>query len=549
MNNKHSGRFLATVGLCALLTVSVSWLWGYGDRSGEGDGSRAARPGRTADTAGAKRLLIGVGDSLMQGTRDAVNNRNNAKNAFLQLIYQALKSEGRNPKFAQPWLNARQKRTNLRTIPTNLGVDGEDIFSVAGVEYGKRVGTPGVNLVTGACLCDQVQPELFADMHDKVLYPINLQAGQSVSQLEALIWHLNNRTGPADLVFWIGNNDAGLASLGLGGRDPKFLPIPYEQVKDKLRWEAAYLLEYGRSSGSLSFTPFTSANIRRNLTEKKDFRKQLRSVWDRIRGEADLSEAEFYVLTYPWYCDVGYMFDQEDVEFYLGSLGRGIGGRISLLTFICMYALEKSGDLEMRLSAILEKGLILSAGEQKLVRKRINRFNGMLRAQFKGEAGVTIVDAGEALNEMIGGGLNIGGNSLSFTRSWGYGNAFSLDGVHVGHTVHALIANLALEAMGVGSAPDYYYDLGDILEKDPYVDRDGDGWVRGPREAASGRTAILYLFKDADKDTGKNDRAVIDNLSPDAVWDRISDALIEEIVRIPKIRSEAQRLGIGVRHL
>jgi len=553
---KRMGKSIVGMGLAALLTLLPAASPAASPAEEDGTGGIAEksksreRPGHQeyvgagADTAGVKRLLIGVGDSLTQGTRDATNNRVHARNAFLHMVYEALKAEGRNPKFAQPWLSVKGRRTNPRAIPTNLGVDGEDIFSVEGIEYGRRVGTPGSNLLTNELMCDPVQAALLQDMHDRVLYPINLQAGKAVSQLDALIWHLNNRAGPADVVFWVGNNDAGLASLGLGGANPEFLPIPFEQVKDKLRWDVVYLLEYGRDSGALSFAPFTGTNIRRNLTVQKDFRKQVKAVWNRVLGEADRSDARFYVLTYPWYCDVGYMFDQADLEFYLGSLGRSVGGRVSLLTFICMYALRKSGDLAPRLNAVLDKGLIMNAAEQRLVRRRINSFNNILRARFKKEAGVTIVDVGEELNGLIGEGLEIEGEGLRLTRSWGYGHSFSLDGVHVSHTVHALIANRVLAAMGVGGDPDYHYDLGEVAAGDPYVDRDGDGWVRGPTTAASGNTAILYLFKDADRDTGSSDRAKIDGLSADQVWERISDALIEEIVGIPAIRAEAERLGI-----
>lgn len=93
------------------------------------------------------------------------------------------------------------------------------------------------------------------------------------------------------------------------------------------------------------------------------------------------------------------------------------------------------------------------------------------------------------------------------------------------------------------SAP--YYDLPAVLATHPYVDWDEDGWVKGPDYKASGRTKILFLFKDYDGNNGMdiNDQAVIDTMTASEIWEQISDALLEEIIDIPLIRAEAERLG------
>ncbi|MFQ5721950.1 MAG: hypothetical protein ACE5GI_05625, partial [Candidatus Aminicenantales bacterium] len=90
------------------------------------------------------------------------------------------------------------------------------------------------------------------------------------------------------------------------------------------------------------------------------------------------------------------------------------------------------------------------------------------------------------------------------------------------------------------------YNLSSVLSTDPYVDRDGDGWVKGPDYKASGRTKILFLFKDNDGDYGTDTegKAVIDTMTADEVWQEISDALLEEIIDIPLIQAEAERLGL-----
>ena len=79
----------------------------------------------------------------------------------------------------------------------------------------------------------------------------------------------------------------------------------------------------------------------------------------------------------------------------------------------------------------------------------------------------------------------------------------------------------------------------EILADDPYVDQDGDGWAPGPSYEASGITELLFLFKDPDdNDPGTEVRL------PPAFWDLISDILLGEILDIPKILSEAERLGL-----
>ena len=131
---------------------------------------------------------------------------------------------------------------------------------------------------------------------------------------------------------------------------------------------------------------------------------------------------------------------------------------------------------------------------------------------------------------------------LSEAALWGRGGSFSLDGVHPGHTVHTHIANIILQ--GINSALDLnapLWDLASVVSSDPYVDFDDDGWVAGPDLAASGRTKILYLFKDYQE--GVPGPAVIDLMAPADVWSLISSALLEEIIGIPLIRAEAERIG------
>lgn len=540
--------------LGAILIVSFVWFLGSGPAQSASGQEEAiseddVRPQHVRPAFwwwNPKTLLIGVGDSLTQGTRDATNNKTNTENGYLQLVYEKLE-EKRRLKFSQPFLNENENRINPFTIPTNLGVDGEDIFSVEGIEYAGRDGKADENYESDENFCNRLQPYLFADMHDKVLYPINLWAGKKVSQMDALIWHLNNRWGkPAWIISWIGNNDAALASLGLGGKNPQYIPIPFEQIKHKLKWGVRFLLSLGKATGVLSFKPYTEDTINQNLTTVDDFSGQFGHLQSRLNGEANMSNVKFFLLTLPYYTEVGYLMDSSGLEFYLQKLDgsyvvpstfQNLNGRVSLLTFMSMYTLLKSdgGEAFNYLNDILgNDGLVLSEAERTTIKSRIDAFNGVIESAAGGN--VHIIDIGPYLNGIFKDGTSV--NSVQITRNWGQGNGFSMDGVHGSYTAHALIANYILTEL---EAPNH--DLNSILMKDPYIDWDKDGWVKGPDYKASGRTKILFLFKD-ENDNNENIGAKIEDMGADKVWELISDALLEEIIGIPLIKMQAERMGL-----
>lgn len=265
-----------------------------------------------------------------------------------------------------------------------------------------------------------------------------------------------------------------------------------------------------------------------------------------MEDEISNDQVELFLLTFPYYTEPGYFFGEEDLEYYFEGGFSLNGGRISLLTFISLYALVKSGEGDKLNSILSDNGLVMSEGERLQIRNRINDFNGYLKS-LSLPSNVHLLDIGSKLNSLFDSGLWVGAAHL--TREWSRGGAFSLDGVHPSHTVHAHIANLILEELNNSvlkeegkTAP--YWNLSSILANDPYYDNDGDGWVEGPDYKASGRTKILYLFKDADGDTVPSTEAVIDTMGADEVWELISDALLEEVITIPLLRLKAEEMGL-----
>jgi hypothetical protein len=269
----------------------------------------------------------------------------------------------------------------------------------------------------------------------------------------------------------------------------------------------------------------------------------------------------------PYYSSVGYLFDSEDLEYYLQKLnptytvpptfervappGAPItdphkGDRVSLLTFGFMYALLHSGYSVEYVNQILEidgqqrDDLVLSGAEQSVIRTRIDGFNATIKsaAATRG-AHVHLVDIGQYLNDVLTGVTPVVIDGRLFSRKWIRGSGFTFDGVHPGYTGQAFVANYILarinEALGL-DAP--LYDLAAILASDAYIDRDGDGWASGPEYQAAGLTELLFLFKDP----YDGDPAVQVEL-PSNVWELISRILLKEILGIASVRSTVERLG------
>lgn len=522
-----------------------------------------------------RTVLIGIGDSLTHGTMDGTNNWINTSNAYLQKVADSLAAEV--PLlFSQPYYNEQEKRISPFVIPTNVGVDGDDIFSLEGLDYYKRIGAD-TNILSRDLLADRLLPAFLRDDYDKVIYPINLFTRKPTSQLDAAIWLMTEgtrlaRVDRAVTIFWEGNNDCSLASLGGGGKNPQYQPIPFDVVKDELKPGLRLLLSIGEQKGALSFAPYTQESIERNLTDAADFSAQYEKALGRFLTEAGTTPVETLVLavTLPYYSAVGYLMDSEDLEFYLRKIDPTYtvpptfarvappespitnplqGDRVSLLTFGMMYAYLSAGHTVEEVNQVLEAdgvqrdGLVLSEAEQQFIMARIDSFNAAIRSVVAAHAPrVQLADVGGILNETFLGQRVITVGGRTFSRKWVRGNGFSLDGVHPGYTAQALIANLLLEqlndVLGINAQP---LDLEAILLNDPYIDRDGDGWAAGPDYASFGLTSLLFMMKDPD-DTDPEVQVAM----PSNVWDFISDTLLAEILRIPALQVEAKRLGVAV---
>jgi lysophospholipase L1-like esterase len=523
----------------------------------------------TSETAEPKRLFVAIGDSLGHGTMDATNNAWATANAFLGRMFYSLRTV-ESVTFSQPFYDFAENRLPPYTVPTNLSVDGADLFSIEGLEYGKRVGS-SENLPSPSLLADHASPADFADDYDKVLFPTNVLAGRPMSQVDSAIW-LVNEAAPALQIqkalclIWIGNNDSSAAALGRGGRNPTFLPLPLAQIAPEIHPTLLWLLIFGALSGETSFAPYTAAAIERNLTDLDDFITQYDAVLSRLQAETAASgvAVDYVLLTLPYYSAVGYLFDADDLEFYFRKILPGYtapasfrrvqpgeplsGDRVSLLTFGLMYALLSTGysagyvNGVLDVSGVQQDGLVLSEAEQQTIMTRIDQYNAAIRsvAADHGDS-VTVVPVGEFLNAALLGDIQIPVNGRDLSRKWVRGGGLSLDGVHPSPTGQTLIANYVLWRLRLDLgivAP--FYNLSSVGAVDPYRDNDLDGWAPGPPWNASGITELLHLFRDPD------DASAAEGVQlPDDVWDRISAVLLGQVLDVPAIRSQAEKMGVN----
>ena len=575
------------IALCLSLSISLMWFAGGSFAQAAVDASSSTGAASSGESSQAKvspaadslTMLIGIGDSLTQGTMDATNNYTNTLNAYLQKVAVALKTV-MPLSFSQPLFDNSGQRPPPYRVPTNLGVDGADVFTLEGLEYHKRVGADE-DVLSERYLADKTFPTEFRDKSDQVLYPINLYAQKDVSQIDSAEWLLETGApiigaDKAAVLLWIGNNDSSLAALGLGGSKPLYFSIPLDIVKKELGFLLRLLISFGLFTGNISLEPYSQTAIERNLTDLSDFDAQYKRVVDRLEAASVASgvETDIFLLTLPYFSAVGYLFDSEDLEYYLNKLdpsyrvpasfkrvaprGQPItdplqGDRVSLLTFAMLYALMSTGCDGLGCSAAVinealetdgtqRDGLVMSEQEQQFLMARIDAYNGVIKDIAAARPGVHVVDVGQAINDAFTGKEEIIVDGNVFTRKWMRGGGFTFDGVHPSYTGQAFVANLVLErmneVMGAGAA---LYDLSDVFAGDPYFDRDGDGWVPGPSAQGSTTGELLFMFKDPDD----NDASVGAEIPAD-VWDKISDLILGGVREInnPALTTEAQRLGL-----
>jgi lysophospholipase L1-like esterase len=121
-------------------------------------------------------------------------------------------------------------------------------------------------------------------------------------------------------------------------------------------------------------------------------------------------------------------------------------------------------------------GNVLDAAEMALIRQRTAELNAIIR-DVASQNEVPVVDIHGFLRGVEMAPVPVGGKLISTTYQ---GGLFSLDGIHPSDVGHSLIANRFIETINnfYGSSIPAV-DAEKYLWDDPFVDRDGDGFVEG----------------------------------------------------------------------
>ena len=431
--------------------LSGTWI------DGTGDGTWSAV--RIPD--GEPVVLINLGDSLTNGVQSAAVNEFTQINGFTQILAEQMDAAAFTI-WRNPLLSVAGARIDPEHIPFNLGVDGATTRDVLHL----RTGDGNAKL-------------------DALLAPIPELAGGPVSQLEAAEYLAGLHPGKRKVVtLWIGNNDVLGAVIGGTGT----------------RLSEDAILAFLSDTETGRDLPAVAAN----LTE----------IVDRL---AALPDTEVLVANLPDVTQIGFLLTAGDLErlavfpdatvtALAPGEALGFGPFLNPADPSLSVARALSSNNAVLNGTILatravSESFVLTPEEAAPIRERVAALNALVAELAATRANVHPVDVNGLLARVLAGEITVDGNHLS--RTWG-GGVFSLDGVHLSHTGYALAANEFVEALNSAmpnlGVPEL--DAAPVWERDPYRDRDGDGYVYGPEFPPVISPNLLPLADCDDTDPG-----------------------------------------------
>ncbi len=239
-------------------------------------------------------------------------------------------------------------------------------------------------------------------------------------------------------------------------------------------------------SAAISFNQLNASQ----MTAVKDFETDFNEIKERL-----IKSGEIIVFAnIPDVTNIGFLVDSRDLIRFLGSdFGLGEGNYTSIVVmFLIRLGLDDGSLLQ-------DPDFVLDGEEVGIIRERIRVFNDIIGKAADG-IGMPVVDINTLLHEVAARppvflGIPITPRFL--------GGLFSLDGVHPSNIGHAVIANAFIEAINscfnVCVPSINQEDLREIFLKDPFVDKDDDGKVRGRAGAGMLETLSPFLGISGDK--------------------------------------------------
>ena len=172
--------------------------------------------------------------------------------------------------------------------------------------------------------------------------------------------------------------------------------------------------------------------------------------------------------------NIGFLVDRQDLIKFLGSdfdLAEG-----DFTTIVVMLLIRLGLDDG---SLIKDPNFVLDAEEVELIHQRIGAFNEIIEEAATGIC-MPVVDINALFDDVDENPPTFFG--IPITPRF-LGGIFSLDGVHPSNIGHALVANAFIQTINSHFHSNIPPISDEMLEKifltDPFVDKDGDGRVRG----------------------------------------------------------------------
>ncbi|MGQ9796292.1 GDSL-type esterase/lipase family protein [Desulfosoma sp.] len=336
---------------------------------------------------------------------------------------------------------ARQARLNL-TLPYivsgPLGVVGDTSVRHRLFPYTKSSNLAVSGADSWSVLHDRAlatSPQAITSETELVLFP---RTGSQIEIVEAL--------QPETVLCWIGNNDV-LSAVHA-----------YDQLN--------------------------ATRLAALMTLPQDFEANYRELVSRLSQSA----RHVVLADLPDVTDIAFLLDNEDLERFLGPgqyLDEGSRTTVAALFMILLGFANPS--------IFQNSDYVLDAAETAIVQERTEALNAVIHKVAQ-EFGFPVVKISKKFREYAQNPPVYAGTPIA--RRY-LGGLFSLDGVHPSNIGHALAANEFLSTLqsryGRNVPQLSESTLNDIAARDPFVDVDGDGRVRGRPLAGMLETIALLL--------------------------------------------------------
>jgi lysophospholipase L1-like esterase len=233
------------------------------------------------------------------------------------------------------------------------------------------------------------------------------------------------------------------------------------------------------------------------LTPVPQFTADFQEIVSRLKAAGSIP----VFANIPDVVDIAFLMDRADLIRLLGNDGGLPAGSYTTIGAVMMVKLGLANA-----SIFQDPNYVLDATEVGIIRSRINAFNTIIRNTATA-SGFAVVDVNAAFRAFAAAQPIVFGVRIT---SRFLGGLFSLDGVHPSNFGHAIVAGIFIKTMNARyglTLPGFTQaEWLSIFTNDPFIDKDGDGKVKGrPGDGLLETLAPLLGFSGDSNDSLAND--------------------------------------------